>query len=62
MEVPSAGSRHRQRWLAGDAGGAGRRVEAKRRKIELFIVPTEQAIEVLKQNPPDTNAILHVTC
>ena len=37
-------------------------VEAKRRKIELFIVPTEQAIELLKQNPPDTNAILHVTC
>ena len=36
--------------------------EAKRRKVELFIVPTEQAIELLKQNPPDTNAILHVTC
>src|SRR3974390_2793150 len=38
------------------------RVEAKRRKVELLIVPTEQAIELLKQNPPDTNAILHVTC
>ena len=37
-------------------------VEANRRKVELFIVPTEQAIELLKQNPPDTNAILHVTC
>jgi len=38
------------------------RVEAKRRNVELFIVPTEHAIELLKQNPPDTNAILHVTC
>ena len=37
-------------------------VEAKRRNVELSIVPTEQAIELLKQNPPDTNAILHVTC
>jgi hypothetical protein len=37
-------------------------VEAKRRKVELFIVATEEAIELLKQNPPDTNAILHVTC
>ena len=36
--------------------------EAKRRKVELFIVPTKQAIELLKQNPPDTNAIFHVTC
>jgi hypothetical protein len=25
--------------------------EAKRRKVELFIVPTEQAIELLKQKP-----------
>jgi hypothetical protein len=38
------------------------RVEAKRRKVELLIIPTEQAIELLKQDPPDTNAILHVTC
>ena len=36
--------------------------EAKRRKVELLIVPTEQAIAVLKQNPPETNAILHLTC
>src|SRR5271169_6117267 len=33
------------------------RVEAKRRKVDLLIVPTEQAIKVLKENPPDTNAI-----
>jgi len=36
--------------------------EARRRKVELSIVPTEQAIELLKQKPPHTNAVLHVTC
>jgi hypothetical protein len=36
--------------------------EAQRRKIELVIVPTAGAIELLKQQPADTNAILHVTC
>src|SRR5213592_939598 len=36
--------------------------EAKRRKIELLILPTTQAIETLKQEPDETNAILHVTC
>ncbi len=36
--------------------------EAKRRKVELLIVPTDEAIELLNQNPPETNAILHVTC
>ncbi len=36
--------------------------EAKRRKIELVVVPTERAIELLEQHADDTNAILHVTC
>jgi hypothetical protein len=36
--------------------------EAQRRKVELVIVPTARAIELLKQEPADTNAILHVTC
>jgi hypothetical protein len=36
--------------------------EAQRRKIELQILPTAQAIELLKVAPQDTNAILHVTC
>ena len=36
--------------------------EAQRRKIKLFILPTVEAIEELKQHPGDTNAILHVTC
>lgn len=36
--------------------------EAQRREIELVILPTERAIELLKQEAADTNAILHVTC
>ena len=36
--------------------------EAERRGIELVIVPTARAIELLKQEAADTNAILHVTC
>lgn len=36
--------------------------EAERRKIELLILPTSQAIEVLKRESARTNAILHVTC
>ena len=38
------------------------KLEAKRRKIELLILPTVQAIEVLKHKPAGTNAVLHVTC
>jgi hypothetical protein len=36
--------------------------EAERRKVELVIVQTEQAIVLLNEKPPRTNAILHVTC
>src|SRR5450759_5910185 len=36
--------------------------EARRRKINLVILPTVEAIEELKENPRGTNAILHVTC
>ena len=36
--------------------------EARRRNIELVVLPTSQAIERLGQNLDDTNAILHVTC
>jgi hypothetical protein len=36
--------------------------EAKRRKIELVVLPTSQAIEMLSGDPEATNAILHVTC
>ncbi len=36
--------------------------EAARRKIKLSILPTADAIEALKQDSEETNAILHVTC
>ena len=36
--------------------------EAKRRKVELIIVTTVEAINELKRKPKNTNAILHVTC
>jgi len=36
--------------------------EAARRKIKLLILPTAKAIDALKNNPDETNAILHVTC
>jgi hypothetical protein len=36
--------------------------EADRRQVELFTVPTREAIRALQAEPTDTNAILHVTC
>ncbi len=36
--------------------------EAKRRKVQLIVVPTSEAIKALRENPDETNAILHVTC
>jgi putative FmdB family regulatory protein len=38
------------------------KLEAERRKVELVVLPTSQAIAVLNKNPEATNAILHVTC
>jgi hypothetical protein len=38
------------------------KLEARRRKIDLLILPTDEAIETLAQKPKGTNAILHVTC
>ncbi len=38
------------------------RREAERRKVELIILPTEDAMEILKRRAKSTNAILHVTC
>ena len=38
------------------------RREAKNRKIEPLVLPTARAIEELKKQPSETNAILHVTC
>jgi hypothetical protein len=36
--------------------------EAKRRKVELLILPTEEAMKLLNEHVEKTNAILHVTC
>jgi len=36
--------------------------EAKGRKIELLILPTVRAIEILERDSTETNAVLHVTC
>ncbi len=36
--------------------------EAERRRVELVVLPTAEAIEVLRTGPAKTNAILHVTC
>jgi hypothetical protein len=37
-------------------------LEARRRGVELLILPTAQAITRLQENPAEANAILHVTC
>ena len=36
--------------------------EAKRRQVQLLMMPTAMAIEELRKNPKNTNAILHITC
>ncbi|HMF15648.1 MAG TPA: hypothetical protein VKE98_00505 [Gemmataceae bacterium] len=38
------------------------RLEAQRRGVELVICRTPEAVQVLKDNADETNAILHVTC
>jgi hypothetical protein len=38
------------------------KAEAKRRNIELLILPTANALEEIKRKPDPTNAILHVAC
>lgn len=56
-----------RRLVVGTGGGAlpvmqEVKQEAKRRTIELLILPTVQAIEVLERDSEETNAVLHVTC
>ena len=36
--------------------------EARRRDVQLVVVPTAEAIEVLNADMKDTNAVLHLTC
>jgi hypothetical protein len=38
------------------------RDEARRRKVDLVVLPTAEAISTLTKAAPDTNAILHLTC
>ena len=38
------------------------REQARRREVDLVILPTAQAISVLAKTTKDTNAILHLTC
>jgi len=38
------------------------RDEARRRKVDLVVLPTAQAINLLSQATKDTNAVLHLTC
>ncbi len=38
------------------------RLEARRRKVDLLILPTDEALETLAKKWEGTNAILHVTC
>jgi len=38
------------------------RREARRRKVELIILPTEEAMELLNRRAENSNAVLHVTC
>ena len=38
------------------------RHEARRRKVDLVILPTAEAIGALTKAARDTNAILHLTC
>ncbi len=36
--------------------------QARRREVDLVLLPTAQAITVLAKTTKDTNAILHLTC
>jgi hypothetical protein len=38
------------------------RDEARRREIDLVVLPTAQAVAALTEAAADTNAILHLTC
>jgi hypothetical protein len=38
------------------------KLEARRRKVELLMIPTGEAIIEMNKGPKATNAILHVTC
>ena len=56
-----------QRLIIGTGGGAlpvmeEVKEEARRRNVELAVLPTVEAIKAFEENPAESNAILHVTC
>ena len=57
-----------RRLVAGSGAGGALpvmqqvREEARRREVDLVILPTAEAIDVLAGARKDTNAVLHVTC
>ena len=57
--MQTASHRHRNRRPAGHGEV---KKEAKRRHVQLLMLSTAKAIEELRENPEETNAILHVTC
>jgi hypothetical protein len=36
--------------------------EARRRNVDLIVLPTDDAIKLLRKEPAKTNAVLHLTC
>jgi hypothetical protein len=38
------------------------KAEAHHRGVELVLCPTPEAVQMLRDNPADTNALLHVRC
>ena len=36
--------------------------EARRRRVDLVVLPTPQAIQLLNEGMEETNAVLHLTC
>ena len=53
---------HHRQWCIRLPVMQGVQRGAERHKIKLLVLPTIDAIEVLKRKPKDTNTILHVTC
>jgi len=56
-----------RRLIIGTGGGAlpvmeEVKEEARRRNVELAVLPTAEAIKAFEKNPAESNAILHVTC
>ena len=56
-----------ERLVVGTGGGAlpvmdEVRREAEKRNVELIVLPTKEALQLLRRNAARTNAVLHLTC